>query len=418
MQIQFPGLSANQFYTLIKKKSIRWDKLKKFDIVLSRFDLVYERSHKLTDKIPEDEFINKTYLQFQDSHPNKKLTSDKNTKGLILKIGHCKTSPNFFRIYKKSNGKFIRFELEMKLETAKKFQFFLFAGQFETLESKLIQHYYSYIMTKFEIQRSCYTDWMVENFRNIRVLQIPNNSLVTTYLMNRLDNRLTDQEFLYKLFQLLSYIRQLDYSFGFIVDQEYLIISFKFTDFLEFIGANKNHYQVQKVGKFLKYLQTLPPMLSTISNTCFQSVNIFPYLKVFKKKSWYVQLAIAEELYLYKFPFYFPKAFLNYQNKYQFQAQLSFLLAFSVLDIEKVFDVEEFLDQFDISNSNLRRVRSYLLQTFVLAQDFKLIENQFVLVLKTNKVKTVTQLTTNLISRTKSIHFKESVSKVDVVYKP
>lgn len=93
-------------------------------------------------------------------------------------------------------------------------------------------------MTKFEIQRSCYTDWMVENFRNIRVLEIPNKSLVITYLMNRLDNRLTDQEFLYKLFQLLSYIRQLDYSFGFIIGQEYLIISFKFNDLLEFINAN------------------------------------------------------------------------------------------------------------------------------------------------------------------------------------
>jgi hypothetical protein len=123
--------------------------------------------------------------------------------------------------------------------------------------------------------------WVLENFRNIRFLQIPKNSLVTTYLTNRLVNRLTDQEFIYKLFQLLSYIRQLDYYFSFIVDQEYPIISFKLTDFLEFIGANKNHYQVQKLGKFLKSLQTLPPMLSTISNICFQSINIFPYLKVF-----------------------------------------------------------------------------------------------------------------------------------------
>ena len=41
MQIQFPGLSANQFYKLIKQKSIQWEKLTKFDIVLSRFDLVY-----------------------------------------------------------------------------------------------------------------------------------------------------------------------------------------------------------------------------------------------------------------------------------------------------------------------------------------------------------------------------------------
>ena len=156
--------------------------------------------------------------------------------------------------------------------------------------------------------------------------------------------------------------------------------SFKFNDFLEFIGANKNHYQLQKVGNFLRSLQTLPLRFSTISNICFQSVNIFLYLKVLKKKSWYVQLAIAEELYLYKYPFYFPKAFLNYQNKYQFQAQLSFLLAFSFIEIEKVFDVEEFLDQFYISNSNLRKVRSYLLQTFVLAEDFKLIQNEFFLI--------------------------------------
>ena len=65
---------------------------------------------------------------------------------------------------------------------------------------------------------------MIENFRNISILEILENSLVTTYLMKRLDTRLTDEEFLYKLFQLLSYIRQIDYSFGFIVDQEYLII--------------------------------------------------------------------------------------------------------------------------------------------------------------------------------------------------
>lgn len=377
-RLEFEGGHASKFYQMIKEKPLNWKRMDLDNTNLGRIDLYYDRKLKESDRVDDFEAF------LSDAADTISLGSRSivvDLKPQALRIGHRKTSPNFFRIYKKSNGKFIRFELEMKLETAKKFQFFLFAGQFETLESKLIQHYYSYIMTKFEIQQSCYTDWMVENFRNIRVLQISNNSLVTTYLTNRLDNSLTDQE--------------------------YLIISFKFTDFLEFIGTNKNHYQVEKLGKFLKYLQTLPPMLSTISNTCFQSVNIFPYLKVFKKKSWYVQLAIAEELYFYKFPFYFPKAFLNYQNKYQFQAQLSFLLAFSVLDIEKVFDAEKFLDQFDISNSNLRKVRSYLLQTFVLAQDFKLIENQFVLVLKTNKVKTVTQLTTNLISRTKSIHFKE-----------
>jgi hypothetical protein len=98
---------------------------------------------------------------------------------------------------------------------------------------------------------------------------------------------------------------------------------------------------------------------------------------------------------------------LNSQNKYQFQAQISFLFAFSEIKIEKVLDVEEFLDQFDLSNSNLRKVKDSLIQTFNLAKDYKMIEGEFVLVMKTKKVKNVTKLTTNLMSRTKLIYFKE-----------
>lgn len=403
-RLEFDGGHAAKFYQMIKKKPLNWKPMDLDNTNLGRIDLYYDRKLKESDRGQDFEaFLSDAAKTISSGSrpPVVKLYSQ------TLTIGHRKTSPNFLRVYKKSNGKFIRFELEIKFKTAKNFQFSLFAGQFERLEYNLIRHYYLYIINKFEIQHNYYTDWMVENFRNTRILQIPNNSLVTTYLTNRLDNRLTDQEFIYNVFQLLSYIRQLDYSFDFVVDQEYLTISFKLTDFLEFIGASKNHYQLQKLGKFFKYLQTLPPMLSTISNLCFQSVNVFPYIKVFKQKSWYVQLAIAEEFYFYKYPFYFPKPFLNYQNKYQLQVQLNFLLAFSVKEIEKVFDVEKFLDQFDISNSNLRRVKSYLLQTFLLAQDSKLIENQFHLVLKTNRVKTVTKLITNLISRTKFIYFKE-----------
>ena len=85
MQIEFPGLSANQFYKLIKQKSTQRKKLTKFDIVLSRFDLVYERRHKLTDKISAKEFLNSSYIQFQDLHPYKNMASERNRKGFALK---------------------------------------------------------------------------------------------------------------------------------------------------------------------------------------------------------------------------------------------------------------------------------------------------------------------------------------------
>jgi hypothetical protein len=74
-------------------------------------------------------------------------------------------------------------------------------------------------------------------------------------------------------------------------------------------------------------------------------------------------------------------------------------------------DIEKFLDQFDLSNSDLRKVKDSLIQTFVLAKDYKLIVGKFVLVLKTGKKKEVSKLTTNLISRTKWIYFKELTKK-------
>ena len=407
-RIEFEGGAASTFYSMIKNNPLNWERMDLDSTNLGRIDLYYDRQFKESDRDEDYEiFLSDADKTISYRNPSIKLEP----KSQSLAIGDRKTSPNYFRIYKRPNGRCIRFELEIKLETVKKFQSFLFAGQFETLESKLIEHYYSYIITHFEIDCSCYTDWVVENFRNIRFLQIPQNSLVTTYINNRLSHQVIDKEFVYKLFQLLSFIRQLPYSCAFIGDQEYLLVSFKFTDFLEFTGVNKNHYQVKKVGKFLTSLQSLPPMLSTISNICFQSVNIFPYLKVNKKRSWYVTFAIAEELYFYKYPFYFPQVFLNSQDKYQRQVQINFFLAFSVTEIEKVFDVEQFLEQFDISNSNLRKVKLSLIKSFVIAKDSKLIENEFILVMKNKKVKTVTTLTTHLISTTRFIYFKE-VTKV------
>ena len=48
MQIQVPGSSANQFYKSTNQKYIP---LTKFEIILSRFDLVYERINKDNGKI-------------------------------------------------------------------------------------------------------------------------------------------------------------------------------------------------------------------------------------------------------------------------------------------------------------------------------------------------------------------------------
>ena len=178
--------------------------------------------------------------------------------------------------------------------------------------------------------------------------------------------------------------------------------------FLEFIGKPRNnHYQIRKLVEFLESLQDIRPILDYFSDGGFRRYVAFPYLKIEKRKGWWVELSICRELHLYQYPFHLPESFLNYQNKYQLKAQINFLLAFSVRKTEKVFDIEKILEPFQISNSNIRKVKLALIKTFVAAKDFKLIENQVLLVLKNKKVKTVTKLTTHLISRTRFLYFKE-----------
>ena len=48
----------------------------------------------------------------------------------IFRVGK-RSSPNYFRIYPKSNKKFIQFELELKKSAIKKLQPYLFLYQFE-----------------------------------------------------------------------------------------------------------------------------------------------------------------------------------------------------------------------------------------------------------------------------------------------
>ena len=150
MQIQFPGLSAKQFYQLIQQNSIQWEKLNKFGIVLSRFDLVYERQNKSTDKSTTKKFLNSSDIQFQDLHPYKNLVSERNRKGLVLKIGNRK-GRRHYRIYTGKHQNSLRFEAEMKGDLIKDFHDLLIASTFDQqdFESRLSYQFFKYSFQLF-----------------------------------------------------------------------------------------------------------------------------------------------------------------------------------------------------------------------------------------------------------------------------
>ena len=126
-----------------------------------------------------------------------------------------------------------------------------------------------------------------------------------------------------------------------------------------------------------------------------------------KEKSWKVELAIAEKVYFYSYPFYFPQDFLTYDDVYDLRAKIFFLLSFSTTELKKEFPIQEVFDQVGISRQKLTKLRKSVLVIFKDAQDLKLIEPRFTLLMKTNKIKDVDKLTSNLLVKAKSVFYTE-----------
>jgi hypothetical protein len=222
------------------------------------------------------------------------------------------------------------------------------------------------------------------------------------------------QELIYRLFQLLSYIQTFDpvVDQAYIEDKSYKIVSFPVNHFLEFIGKKKNnYYQIKKLLEFLDSFQYLPPMVDYFSDGGFIKVIPFPYLKLTRKECWYVRFAIIEEIYFYRYPFYFPQTLLTYTDTYDLRVKLLFLQSFSVIDLKKELPVENFLNQFSVRNSKNLQIRKSILTILQQAQDLKFIKPGFLLFTKEKNFNKVDKLTLNLISKSKSIFYFENVDR-------
>lgn len=195
---------------------------------------------------------------------------------------------------------------------------------------------------------------MLIRLRKICQNQKPSNSLVTSYLKNNNLNSFLEKERFLKLLQFLSFIRALEDSKQSIDDQVYYVV----VDFIRFTGGNeKSTYQRTKVLEFLKSLQEIKPFIQKFSDSSFRSSIMFPYLKLEKQgKAWIVKMATGEELYFYNYPFTFSSSFLHYRNKHDLQVKLKLIESISVTDLEKRFYIEEFLNQFSISNKKRTKI--------------------------------------------------------------
>ena len=115
------------------------------------------------------------------------------------------------------------------------------------------------------------------------------NSLSASFLTEKPENDLVKLEFVYRLVQLINYIKSLKSSSKCVSigDRTYQTFQFRVNNFLEFLGKPRNnHYQIRKLVEFLESLQDLRPILDYFSDGGFRRYVAFPYLKIEKRKGW------------------------------------------------------------------------------------------------------------------------------------
>jgi hypothetical protein len=127
--LSFSGNQSTYFYKTIKGKGLDWEVLDFDNTNLSRIDLYYDRKFKKGDEIENfDSFLEECRSQIEKADKRKRVIVDKG----VLRVGK-RGSGNYFRVYRRPNGKDIRFELELTKSVVKKFEFYLFSNYFQII---------------------------------------------------------------------------------------------------------------------------------------------------------------------------------------------------------------------------------------------------------------------------------------------
>ena len=281
---------------------------------------------------------------------NKNISLEKNSKGLILKIG-TRRSNNYSRIYQGKN--FLKFEHEMKGKFIKTYHTLLIQNHFEEFEHKLYIHFLTYFGKVLPFQYS-YTDWLVIKLRPLRKQTFSLTGLKIDYLRSGSFQNNTDSYKFCTLLQFLVYAQTLNYKIDSLGTTSYRLVQFRVQDFLKYTKLSSNYYQLKKLIEFFDELQT-GILITSFSDIHFQSLIAVPLVNFTKvQKFWVGRVWLAQELFYYRYPFHLPDFFQQKLKKDQFevQVQVQVFKTFSSESIDKVFLIKEFFQNYTSRLSN------------------------------------------------------------------
>lgn len=358
IQLQFPGVSGKQFYKLIKQRSIQWKRFP--NPVLSRLDLVYQRISKFNDPISTIDFINSCYIQFQELHSSRNLVSERNKKGLILKIGNRRSSRHY-RIYTNQKNNLLRFEAEMKGDLIKDFQDLLITSSFEEheFESKIAYQFFKYSFEIFSCSRHPdHIDWLINRIRPYQHKNklYSDKSIINSHYINQFAFQQFQQKLdLITLLQLLMYVRTLDYQTK-TLRSNFRQFKFILRDFLNYSHKTSNHYQLMKLKEFFNVLRT-NLVIECFTDKSYRMLVTISEAFVCKSEQniWIIEVWVAEELFDYLHPFLFPNFFTEKLTIDEFHVLFEIVKIFNSSTTRKEFNIQEFLDPYSSNINGTRK---------------------------------------------------------------
>jgi len=406
-KVDFSGKNATQFYTLIKQQKFDWNIFDLSSTSLGRFDYYYFRP--ITDAHNDDKlkyFMQSSCDKILTNYKRRKATFGREETGYVTRIG-SRTSSNYYRIYQTEQG--LKFELELKNPLVKSFQSFLFNNQIEIFERKLALHFYKLSINQTELN-SPYTDWLVSWLREI--IQKPDqNILETTYLENHRLLSFAERELIYNLFRLLAFLKSYEGKRKPIMinGDSYSTISFPLADLIDYLYmSKKNKRHIQKVSKMLQDFISLEPIIQTFSDIHFRALVLFPNVKVLPRgRISIVSMTLAEQLFSYNFPSYLTSYFNQWNNKYEFHVQFEILSIMSTFSLQKQLHVQQFLEQFNLSNKKQTEIKQLIIKSIQELVDKRIIKPLFKITQKDGSLVVKKNLTSKLITKSKVIYLEE-----------
>jgi hypothetical protein len=122
-------------------------------------------------------------------------------------------------------------------------------------------------------------------------------------------------------------------------------------------------------------------------------------LKVKKNgRLWTVNVAIAKQLYEYKYPFQINEYFLTWKTNYQFQVKTQIIELIAKNSLKKEFYIQEFLKRFNLSNKKQTQIKQMLIEA-ISANKKSVDTTQFKIIQKDGSVKKLTNFKLKILHK-------------------